>query len=133
MTTTETTLFKEKVLKDLNIQEQSWEETCGVVRGSYNGGIRYACTRCEILVEMTTDEIKTEMGEELYSKHETIKDPITEKGWIPAQEMVVRNKFLEKAKEHNCGHFEKRLEYSKDPKTHQTFGMLALMKMIKNK
>jgi hypothetical protein len=82
---------------------------------------------------MTTDEIKAEMGEELYNKHETIKDPITEKGWIPTQEMVVRNKFLEKAKGQNCNHFEKRLEYSKDPKTHQTFGMLALMKMIKNK
>jgi hypothetical protein len=38
MTTAETSLFKEKALKDLNIQEQAWEETCGVVRGSYNGG-----------------------------------------------------------------------------------------------
>lgn len=121
---------EEKYLKGLNIQEKSWSSECGIIRGHFENGIRYGCTKCEILVEMTNKEMEAAIGTEDFKKSETVKDPITEKGWVSKNEIFVREAFLKVAAEKGCDHFEKRMNLCKDKKIHDKFGIVALMELL---
>lgn len=126
--------FTARALRGLNPNsEPRWAETSGVVRGSDDTAPpddelrRYACCKCEFMVEMTAREVAEAMAARGLARG-TVKDPITDKGWVSQEELVVRERFLELAKPKGCAHFEKRMAYAIRSLAHNVFGEIALLK-----
>lgn len=125
--------FTAKALDGLNMHtEPHWARTCGLVRGTAQvGGVyvyRYACCKCEIVLEVPCDEADAEATPPS-GKRDTVKDPLTDKGWVPAGEMVARERFKALAKEKGCTHLEQRLLSATQSPAHKVFGAIALMKL----
>lgn len=125
--------FTERVLKGLNPHyEPGWAKSCGLVRGdSEKNGIRYACTRCKICVEMTYEELG-EILEARGEKNESIRDPITAKGYVLRKELIVREKFLKAAAKVGCKHLEERIEKNKNPAYKQQLEYDAIIALLKS-
>lgn len=124
--------FKKRALIGLSHQESFWADTTGIVRGNCKEGIRYACTECEIMTELSYEDIQKHSGMTKEEISKTVKDPITDKGWVSAGEIYVREGFLKEAKKVGCEHFAKRLGYVTQ-KTHDIIGLLTLSKLAQQK
>lgn len=125
--------FTERVLKGLNPHyEPGWARSCGLVRGdSEKDGIRYACIRCKICVEVTYKELG-EILEARGEKNESVRDPITAKGYVLRKELVAREKFMEAAAKVGCKHLEERIEMSKNSAYKQKLEYDALFALIRS-